>query len=72
VAEDKRFLTFVRRPVDSEGVGDLSLLEGVSCASGVLFENRPDSRLLDFFLSPNIVRIDKGSMSETTEQFKKR
>jgi hypothetical protein len=57
----------VRRPVDSEGVGDLTLLEGVSCASDdVLFENKPDSRLLDFFLSPNIVMIGRDSAPSGT------
>ena len=50
-----RFLTLVRRPVDSEDVVDFVFAELLSCASDL--EKRPDSRLLDFFLSPNIATI---------------
>lgn len=53
VAEEMRLRTFVRRPVDSVGVGDLSLLASLSEAPED-FEKRPDNRLLDFFLSPNM------------------
>jgi hypothetical protein len=49
-----RFRTLVSRPVESE-VMDLVLVEAVSDVSEVDFEKSPDSRLLDFFLSPNIV-----------------
>jgi hypothetical protein len=54
VAEEMRFRTLVSRPVESE-VMDLVLVEAVSDVSEVDFEKSPDSRLLDFFLSPNIV-----------------
>jgi hypothetical protein len=56
VAEESRFFTFVRRPVDCGDVV-LVLTEPFSCVSEELFEKRPDSRLLDFFLSPNIVSV---------------
>jgi hypothetical protein len=59
VAEERRFLTLVRRPVDSEGVEDLVLVEAVSCESEEPFEKRPDSRLVDFLLSPNMVGMQK-------------
>jgi hypothetical protein len=52
VAEESRFRTFVSRPVDSDDVVDLVLVEAVSELD---FEKRPDSLLLDFFLTPNIV-----------------
>jgi hypothetical protein len=44
-----RFLTFVSRPVDSVEFGGLGLASVVSAGA---FEKRPDSLLLDFFLSP--------------------
>lgn len=46
----------MRRPVDSVGVGDLSLLASLSEAPED-FEKRPDNRLLDFFLSPNMASV---------------
>jgi hypothetical protein len=52
VAEDSLFRTFVSRPVESDDVVDLVVVESVS---EVDFENRPESRWVDFFLSPNIV-----------------
>jgi hypothetical protein len=58
LTEERRFRTLVRRPVDSEGVDDLVLVEAVSCESED-FEKRPDSRLVDFFLSPNMVAISR-------------
>jgi hypothetical protein len=57
VAEERRFLTLLRRPVDSEGVEAFVLVEAVSCESEDPFEKRPDSRLVDFFLGPNMVGI---------------
>jgi hypothetical protein len=56
VAEERRFLTFVSRLVDCEDVV-LVLAEALSGVSVEVFEKRPDRRLLDFFLSPNMVRI---------------
>jgi hypothetical protein len=56
VAEEMRFFTLVRRPVDCEDVV-LVLAELVSCVSEEPFEKRPDSRFVDFFLSPNMVGI---------------
>lgn len=55
VADDMRFLTLVNRPLDSEaGTGLFAGL--LSCASDDdPTENNPDSRWLDFFLSPSIV-----------------
>jgi hypothetical protein len=47
----------LRRPVDSEGVEAFVLVEAVSCESEDPFEKRPDSRLVDFFLGPNMVGI---------------
>jgi hypothetical protein len=60
LAEDRRFLTLVRRPVDSEGVDDLDLAAEVSCESAdELLEKSPDSRLVDFFVGPNMVGIQR-------------
>jgi hypothetical protein len=56
VAEERRFFTFVRRLVGCEDVV-LVLAEVLSGVSVEVFEKRPDRRLLDFFLSPNMVRI---------------
>lgn len=53
MAEDSLFRTFVSRPVESDDVMDLVVVESVSKV--VDFENRPESRWVDFFLSPNIV-----------------
>lgn len=51
-AEERRFLTFVSRPVVSDEFVDCGF---ASRASAGGFENRLDSLLLDFFLSPSIV-----------------
>lgn len=54
VADERRFLTLVRRLLDSDVVVGVEL---VSCESVDLLENRLDSLLLDFFLSPNMIAI---------------
>lgn len=55
VALEMRFLTLVSLPVDSE----LVVLGLGSSVSEGAFEKSPDSRLLDFFLSPNMVRMGR-------------
>jgi hypothetical protein len=50
-----RFLALLRRAPDSDDVVEFVFAVLLSVVSDDLFEKRLDSRLLDLFLSPNIV-----------------